>query len=63
MSEKPFATCTEAAQELGLSARRIRALCEQGRVHGAIKVGRDWLIPRPIRIEPARKGPKPSWDR
>ena len=36
---------TDAADHLHLSARTIRDRCAAGRVPGARKVGRDWLIP------------------
>ena len=29
----------------GINERRIRALCSEGRIEGAIKVGKTWLIP------------------
>lgn len=48
----------EAAAELGVTERRIRALCGQGRIEGARRPGRDWVIPRPVRIRPGRRGPK-----
>jgi group I intron endonuclease len=37
-----------AAEELGVCVRRVQTLCKQGRVQGASKVGRDWLIPGPV---------------
>lgn len=37
---------TKKASELwGISARRITALCEQGRIHGAIKESGIWILP------------------
>jgi excisionase family DNA binding protein len=44
-----------AASVLGVSERRLRILCAQGRVQGATKVGRDWLIPKPIVVAPAAR--------
>lgn len=35
----------EAAAVLKMSARRVRKLCEQGRVAGAKKVGDRWVLP------------------
>ena len=35
----------ETAGKFGLSERRVRFLCEEGRVEGAIKFGRAWAIP------------------
>ena len=30
----------------GLSGARVRLLCQQGRFPGALKVSRDWVVPR-----------------
>ena len=35
----------QAANLLGISPRRLRYLLEAGRVHGAFKAGRAWVIP------------------
>ena len=43
MSEK--ITTQEAAERWGLTPRRVSALCKQGRIAGAEKVGRSWYIP------------------
>ena len=48
----PYLTAKEAANELGLSYPRIRQLLQQGRIRGAVKPQRDWLIPRPVEILP-----------
>lgn len=40
---------TEASQLLGVSPRRVRALCEQKRIPGAKLVGKTWTLPnKPI---------------
>ncbi len=36
---------TKAASLLGISSRRLRQLLQQGRVKGAYKSGKFWLIP------------------
>ena len=36
----------EAAEKWGISERRVQQLCEAGRIPGAVKPARDWLIPR-----------------
>ena len=38
-------TCKQLAAEWGLSARTLSDLCKNGKVSGAIKVGRLWQIP------------------
>jgi Mg/Co/Ni transporter MgtE len=45
-------TVAEAAQELHLSVQRVRVLAQTGRLVGARKLGRDWLIPSPIVVNP-----------
>lgn len=51
----PLLSVADAARELGVSPRRIRALLAQGRIAGAVKLGREWVIPAPVRkLPPAR---------
>lgn len=40
-----YISAKQAAEQWGLSDRRVRVMCEQGKVCGAIKQGRSWLIP------------------
>lgn len=51
-------TVVEAAKRLGVSRQWILRLCKDGRVTGARKRGRDWLIPEGAKIEPPP--PRPS---
>ena len=37
-----YLTTAEAAQRLGLSERRVRVLCEEGRL--GVRIGRNWAI-------------------
>jgi hypothetical protein len=64
MSNTTYIGTTEAAQYLGISTVRLRILLQQGRVKGAQKQGRNWMIPlfkgMPV-IEERRKGPKGTW--
>lgn len=41
-----YLTTTETAAELGVSRQRIRQFIDEDRLPGAIKAGRDWLIPK-----------------
>lgn len=36
---------SEAAEKWGIGERRIVALCNQGRLKGAVKFGNTWAIP------------------
>ncbi|MGB3532985.1 MAG: helix-turn-helix domain-containing protein, partial [Microcoleaceae cyanobacterium] len=55
---------TEAAKILNISTARLRALLISGRVEGAYKSGKMWLIPlfngKPI-ISRGKRGPAPRW--
>lgn len=57
---------TEVAKILNYSTSRIRQLLSQGRIKGAYKSGKNWLIPlfnrMPI-ISKGERGPKPRWRR
>ncbi len=59
-----YVSTTQAAELLNISTARMRYLLAQGRVQGAYKVGRAWIIPlfkgKPI-ISRGRRGPKPKW--
>jgi hypothetical protein len=54
---------TEAARLLNISPRRFRDFLLRGRVHGAFKAGRAWVIPLidglPL-IAEGKRGPKPT---
>lgn len=38
-------TSVEMAKEWNISSRRVALLCEEGRIEGAFKKGKTWLIP------------------
>lgn len=40
-----YMSISEASDKWQVSDRRIRALCSEGRIEGAIKIGRNWSIP------------------
>jgi excisionase family DNA binding protein len=42
----------EAARRLGVSTQWVLKLCRDGRIHGARRIGRDWLIPEGAKIDP-----------
>ena len=55
---------TQAARILNISPARLRVILIQGRVEGAYKTGKMWLIPlfngQPI-ITKGTRGPTPKW--
>ncbi|MEM7581547.1 MAG: helix-turn-helix domain-containing protein, partial [Cyanobacteria bacterium P01_A01_bin.80] len=57
---------TQAAEILNISTSRMRYLLAQGRVKGAYKVGRTWIIPlfqgNPV-ISRGSRGPRAKWRR
>ena len=50
-------TASQAAARLGISDRRVRKLARDGRVRGATKTGQEGLIPTPVEVLPASRGP------
>ena len=40
-----YITLSEASRIWGISERRIRTLCAEGRIEGVTRFGRSWVIP------------------
>lgn len=40
-----YMTTKEASLKWGISDRRIRILCNEGKIEGAMKIGRNWSVP------------------
>jgi len=40
-----YRSVAQIAEQWGISDRRVRTLCQQGKIEGAIREGRSWLIP------------------
>ena len=40
-----FMTVKQASEKWGISDRRIRVLCSEGKISGAYREGRAWKIP------------------
>ena len=56
-----FLTSVEMSEIWRISARRISFLCREGRVEGAIKKGKTWLIPEnALKPEDPRRARKKS---
>ncbi len=45
VSNMEYLTATEVSKKWNISSRRISVLCTEGRVDGAVKKGKMWLIP------------------
>jgi Fic family protein len=43
-----YMTTKEASLKWGISDRRIRILCTEGKIEGAIKIGRNWSVPSDV---------------
>lgn len=41
-----YMTARQAAEKWGCSVRWIQILCEDSRIPGVIRPGRDWMIPK-----------------
>ena len=44
-----YITVKQAAEKWGISDRRVRILCAEGKVSGVIREGRSWMIPADAR--------------
>lgn len=40
-----YVSITQISEKWGIKQRRIRTLCSEGRIPGALKVGAYWTIP------------------
>ena len=40
-----YLTINEVAEKWEISPRRVRAMCLNGQINGAAKLGREWAIP------------------
>ena len=40
-----YISTKEVSEKWGISDRRVRVLCNERRIEGAIKIGRNWYIP------------------
>lgn len=54
---KDYISCESAAKKMGVSARRIQQMCKQKEIVGAIKDGRNWLIPDNAILSPKKPLP------
>lgn len=50
-----YLSATEAAAVLKLDRSRVKLLCAQGRIKGAVKIGNQWAIPAPPVVLPPHK--------
>ena len=41
-------TSQQAAKQWGITDRQVQSLCSQGKIEGATKLGRAWLIPKDV---------------
>ena len=40
-----YVSVAKIAEQWGISERRVRVLCEQGKIAGVTRKGRAWMIP------------------
>ena len=57
-----YLSVTEAAQKWGVSERSVRGYCADGKIHGAVRKGKNWQLPenaqKPERINKRAETPK-----
>mgnify|MGYP000900388794 FL=1 len=59
-----YLTTVEMSEKWNITSRRIGVLCSEGRIDGAIKKGKTWLIPSDTaKPEDARYKKKPEEDK
>jgi len=46
--ESELMTTKEASDIWGITPRRVQILCDNGKVQGAFRMGRTWIIPKGI---------------
>ena len=44
--EMEWLTPEEAGEKWGIKTRRVQTLCSDGKISGAVRKGRIWLIPK-----------------
>lgn len=52
-----YISCESAAKKIGVSTRRIQQMCKQKEIVGALKDGRNWLIPDNAILSPKKPLP------
>ena len=55
-----YLTSVEMSEKWGITSRRISLLCANGRIEGAIKKGKTWLIPEKA-VKPSDARLKKTW--
>ena len=64
VSNMEYLTTVEMSEKWNITSRRIGVLCSEGRIGGAIKKGKTWLIPSDaVKPEDARYKKKPEEDK
>ena len=63
MVAQTYISSQQAAAEIGVSRRRMGQFLAAGRVVGAKRVGRAWIVPSPVKLTPGRRGPSGAADR
>jgi len=48
-------TARECAKEWGISQRRVQIYCDEGRIEGAFKYGKYWLVPKDTQKPPEKE--------
>lgn len=41
-----YTTIKEIAEQWDITPRRVQILCNKGNILGAVKIGRDWAVPK-----------------
>src|SRR5690554_6354409 len=57
-----YISIKEVSEKWGISDRRIRVLCSEGRIEGAVKIARNWSVPADaVKPVDAREGKRKNY--
>jgi hypothetical protein len=61
MATSKMITAAQFAAQWSVSPVWVRRLCQEGRIKGAVKFGRDWMVPPNAKYPQLfKRGPKPA---
>jgi hypothetical protein len=61
MGTKKMITAAQLAAQWSISPVWVRRMCQHGRIKGAVKFGRDWMVPPGAKYPQLfKRGPKPA---
>jgi len=53
---RPFLTLAEVSKATGRGVRWLQTMCAEGRIPGAEKMGRAWIVPKDYKLPKLERG-------